>query len=267
MSPTKLENLCTKTCELVLQVGQFLREELGKVSDEAIEVKGLNSLVSYVDQEAERKLVAGLSQFLPGSSFLTEEETVQASSGTYQWIIDPLDGTTNFLHQLPVFGISVALLEEGQLILGVVYEPNRDECFYAWKEGGAFLNKRKIQVRSNPLLSESLLATGFPYYDYSRMEQYLNTLRILMKSTRGLRRYGAAAIDLVYVACGRFDAFFEYSLQPWDIAGGAIIVQEAGGIVTDFKNGDTFISGAEIIAASPKIHPQLLAIIKEEFPT
>ncbi|MCB9082565.1 MAG: inositol monophosphatase, partial [Lewinellaceae bacterium] len=209
-----LEELCHQTVMLVEQVGEFITGQLGQVEQGQIETKSLNSLVSYVDTTAEQKLIAGLQAILPQAVFRTEEETIAPAEGEWCWIIDPLDGTTNFLHQLPCFAISVALAKGQQVVLGVVQEINRRETFWAWKAGGAFCNGRPIHVSTTNTLAESLVSTGFPYYDFSRLPAYLEALTYLMQHTRGIRRWGAAAVDLAYVACGRYDAFFEYALNP-----------------------------------------------------
>lgn len=265
MTENELKILCGKSCEVVKNVGDFLKQELGKVSAGAIETKSLNSLVSYVDKTAEEQLVQGLSAILPEATFLTEEETVEQKDGTFQWIIDPLDGTTNFLHQLPFFSISVALQHKKETVLGIVLEVNREECFYGWKGGGAFLNGKKIKVSATESLSDSLIATGFPYYDYERIQPFLKTLEVFMRETRGVRRFGSAALDLAYVACGRFDAFYEYSLNAWDIAGGAIIVEEAGGKVMDFSGGGDYLFGKEIIAVNREISAAFFKVIQSSF--
>jgi len=261
----ELQHLCAQSIEVVKEAGRFIREELGKVGRQAIEEKSLNSLVSYVDREAERRLVAGLERLLPDSTFLTEEDTVDNRDGDRQWIIDPLDGTTNFLHQLPCFSVSVALQLAGRSVLGIVYEINHDECFYAWKDGGAYLNERRIGVSTTPRLSDSLIATGFPYHDYSWIGPYFQVLEHFIRHTRGIRRFGSAAVDLAYVACGRFDAFFEYSLNPWDVAGGAFIIQEAGGQVSDFSGGTNYLHGQEIIATNAALHGEVRNIIGKAF--
>lgn len=262
MNKHQLEQLCQQTCLLVESVANFIRGEVGKVTGEKIEVKSLNSLVSYVDKTAERMLVAGLSDLLPGSTFLTEEETVEQAAGEFQWIIDPLDGTTNFLHQLPCFAVSVALRQHEEIVLGIVYEVNRHECFSAWKDGGAWLNGQRIHASATPNLANSLVATGFPYRDFGTMHRYIAILQDLMKSTRGLRRYGAAAVDLAYVACGRFDSFFEYGLAAWDVAAGVLMVQEAGGRVSDFDGGDDYVFGGRLLAAAPGVFEEMLELIK-----
>ena len=260
-----LKSLCLQSCEIIKDVGAFIRAELGKVKANAIEVKALNSLVSYVDKEAEMQLVKGLGSLLPEATFLTEEETVKSEKGTYQWIIDPLDGTTNFLHQLPFFSVSVALQHNDQTIIGIVYEVNQKECFYAWKDGGAFLNGNRISVSPASNLADTLIATGFPYYDYASIKAYLSVLKMLMQSTRGIRRFGSAALDLAYVACGRFDAFFEYSLNAWDVAGGAFLVEEAGGKVTDFRGGNDYLFGKELIATNAGIFEEFFQLIHQNF--
>jgi len=262
---TELEKLCRESIKVVEDTGAFIGREVGKVGKEAIEEKGLNSLVSYVDREAEKLLVDGLGDLLPGSTFLTEEDTVANEESEQQWIIDPLDGTTNFLHQLPCFSVSVALRRAGETVLGIVYEVNQQECFYAWKEGGAHLNGQPIEVSRNSRMSDSLLATGFPYEDFDWINPYFKVLGALVQSSRGIRRFGSAAVDLVYTACGRFDAFFEARLKAWDVAGGAFIVQEAGGLVTDFKGGDDYLFGGEIIAANPRVHKEVLKTVQEGF--
>ena len=265
MQKEELEKLTHQACRIIESVGDFIRGEMGRVGADKIEEKALHSLVSYVDRTAEERLVQGLGSLLPGSTFLTEEETVESVQGALQWIIDPLDGTTNFLHQLPVFAISVALQDHGETIMGVVLEINRAELFYAWQGGGAHLNGKPIRVSPTAGLQDSLLATGFPYYDYDRMARYLETLSIFMQETRGIRRLGSAAVDLAYVACGRFDAFYEYSLHAWDVAAGAFLVLEAGGQVSDFMGGEDYIHGGEILASNLGIYNEVLAIISETF--
>lgn len=264
MNSPQLEQLCHQTRQLVDSVAAFIRGEVGKVSVEKIETKSLNSLVSYVDKTAERQLVAGLSELLPGSTFLTEEETVEQAEGEFQWIIDPLDGTTNFLHQLPYFAVSVALRQQGEIVMGIVYEVNRKECFYAWKNGGAWMNGQPIHCSPTQGLADSLVATGFPYRDFDIMERYLAIMVELMKNTRGLRRYGAAAVDLAYVACGRYDAFFEYGLAAWDVAAGILLVQEAGGRVSDFDGGADFLFGGRMLAAAPGVIDPMLVLLGKQ---
>jgi myo-inositol-1(or 4)-monophosphatase len=259
------ENICKKTIKISQEIGDWMVKERVKFSQENVESKSFNNLVSYVDKEAEKRFVEGLLKLIPDSGILGEEGSSIESSNGYIWTIDPLDGTTNFVHGIPVFCTSVALKLHDETVLGVVYEPNRKECFHAFKNSNAFCNKRQIKVSQNDTLSSALIATGFPYDDFSRQENYIEILKELMNETRGIRRLGAAALDLCYVATGRFEGFYEYALQPWDVAAGAFIVQQAGGKVTDFNNGDTYGSGHEIIATNSLVHELLQSKIRHYF--
>ncbi|WP_421943983.1 inositol monophosphatase family protein [Pedobacter sp.] len=259
------ELICNKVISIVRLTGNFIRKEAMQFDAQRIEYKGLNDMVSYVDKTAEQKLVQNLEKLIPDAGFLTEEKTINREGKTYKWIIDPLDGTTNFIHGLPTYAISVALYEDYKAVLGVVYELNRGEMFYSYKDASAFMNKKEIKVSSNPDLKSSLLATGFPYYEFNKQPQYLKLLEEMMQKTHGLRRMGSAATDLIYVACGRFDAFFEYNLQPWDFAAGCYIVQQAGGEVFDFGGGSDFFGKREILATNGKITNEMLVAIKKYF--
>lgn len=260
-----LQTLCQDVCLLSRQVGGFIRNERKQFSFERVETKGKNDFVSYVDKESEKRIVNGLTELLPGSGFIAEEGTSTVKGEVYNWIIDPLDGTTNFIHGIPCFAISIALMRNEKLVMGVIYEINLDECFYAWEGSKAYMNGSEISVSKASTLSGSLIATGFPYYDYSRMDQYMEVFRHFMKNTHGLRRLGSAATDLAYVACGRFEGFYEYSLQPWDVAAGAFLVQQAGGKVTDFSGENNFIFGKEIVAANSSCFDEFLDTIKLYF--
>ena len=261
----ELKQLTEKVCSISKEVGAFIQQESAKLSSGDIETKSKNSLVTYVDKTAEKIVVDFLSELIPESGFIAEEGTSNKKGEKYNWVIDPLDGTTNFIHSIPTYCVSIALLKNNELALGVIYEPNQDEMFYAWKNGGAYLNGKSISVSSTTKISNALLATGFPYYDYKRIDGYMNMLKWLMHNSRGVRRIGSAAIDLAYVACGRFDAFYEYSLNPWDVAAGAIIVNEAGGSVKDFEGGENYIFGREILASNLIVKNELLDKIKESF--
>jgi len=261
-----LANIAERTVPIVKEAAQFIQSESLKFTAADIHDKSLNQLVSYVDIEAEKLLVKGLQELLPEAGFITEESTImQGENNTYQWVIDPLDGTTNFLHKLPVYGVSVGLIYKGDPVMGCIYDPNRDELFLAWKDGGAYLNGQKMVVKASASLAESLIATGFPYYEFDKMQAYLSVLDHLMKNSRGLRRMGSAAIDLAYTACGRFDAFFEYNLSSWDVAAGICIAQEAGALVSDFRGGKDALFGKEIIAASPALHASLVGLLTDKF--
>lgn len=262
-----LELLTKQVANLSRAVGTYIKNEIRNLESDHIKHKGVNDLVTYVDQTAEKRLVSELSKLLPEAGFIAEEDSSLKRMGRYNWIIDPLDGTTNFVHGVPVYAISIALAENQEILCGVVNEINQHECFYAWKQGGAYLNGHEITVSQAAQVNESLVATGFPYTDFSRIEAYAEVFLHLMKNTHGIRRLGSAAVDLAYVACGRFDAFYEYGLNPWDVAGGAILVQEAGGIVTDFAGGNNYLFGKEMIASNPGVHQEFLELIKTRFTT
>ncbi|WP_412468401.1 inositol monophosphatase family protein [Pedobacter sp. KLB.chiD] len=259
------ELLCNKVISIVKLTGNFIRKEAMQFDVQKIEYKGLNDMVSYVDKTAEQKLVQNLEKLMPEAGFITEEKTINRAGKTYTWIIDPLDGTTNFIHGIPTYGISVALYEDRLPVIGVVYELNRGEMFYSYKGGPALMNKKEIKVSNNPDLKSSLLATGFPYYQFDEQAKYLKLLAEMMQKSHGVRRIGAAAIDLVYTACGRFDAFFEYNLQQWDFAAGCFIVQQAGGEVYDFAGGNDYFEKREILATNGKLTTEMLEAIKKYF--
>ena len=261
--PHDLATITRHVCTIATNAGTFLLQERRQFQREAIEYKGLNNLVSYVDKETEKQLVEQLHQLLPEAGFITEEGTTgqAADQNALNWIIDPLDGTANFIHGLPVFSVSIGLAQGKTPVAGVVYDPNRDECFSAWQGGGAFCNGSRLTVSPAMTLGESLIATGFPYYRFEQMQRYLQILETLMQQTHGLRRMGSAAIDLAYVACGRFDAFYEYNLNSWDMAAGVLLVREAGGTVTDFDGGDEFLFRGDVVAGCG-MHPELLKAIR-----
>ena len=247
-----------------MKTGGFIRQERKRFSYDEVEFKGERDLVSYVDTESEKQIIAGLEKILPEAGFITEEETTTQGQKEFTWIIDPLDGTTNFVHGIPNYCVSIGLMHEEKIVAGVVYEVANDECFYGWKDGGAYLNKQPIRVSQAKSFSDTVLATGFPYYEFDRLDEYLLILHQLMESTQGLRRMGSAAADMAYVACGRYGGYFEYNLNSYDIAGGVILVQEAGGTVTDFKGGDDYIFGREIVAGGG-VHSELLNVIKKNW--
>jgi myo-inositol-1(or 4)-monophosphatase len=261
----QFEQLCLDTCVAARQVGAFIAKQAISFDPGVAEEKSINQLVSYVDKQAEEQLVERLQKLLPAAGFITEEETIKHQQNEFTWVIDPLDGTTNFVHGLPVYCISIGLLHEGKTVLGVIYDPSKAELFYACEGSAAMLNGHQIYVSKTKRLNQSLLATGFPYYDFEWMESYLETLRTFMKETRGMRRMGSAAIDLAYVACGKFDGFFEYGLNAWDVCAGAYIVSRAGGVVSGFDTNSNFLFDKEIIAASPAIHNQMQQVIAGHF--
>jgi len=250
----KLDILTKQVVNLARGVGEFIMQESTKFSDKDIEVKGLHDFVSYVDKTAEKMLVQELRKIVPDAGFIAEEDESLKRSNRFNWIIDPLDGTTNFIHSVPLYSISIALTDKDEVILGVVYEINLKEAFYAWKSSPAFLNGNKILVSPVEKLDNALIATGFPYYDYSLLDPYLSLFKDLMKTSRGVRRLGSAAVDLAYVACGRFALFYEYGLNPWDVAAGSFLVERAGGKITTFTGGNDYLFGKQIIASNNLIH-------------
>jgi len=259
------QQLCNQIINLSKEVAKFMREEQKNFTESKVEIKSLNSLVSYVDKTAEKIIVDRLSALLPEAGFIAEEGTSTKIGKEYNWIIDPLDGTTNYIHGLPTYAISIALKKHDKIVLGVVYEVGMNECFYAFGNGKAYLNGTEINVNKNTQLKKALVATGFPYYDFSQNDAFYKCLKTLTQTTRGIRRLGTAATDLAYVACGRFDAFFEYGLSPWDVAAGAYIVSQAGGVVCDYSNGENWLFGKEIIASSTPLFNDFSDIIFKNF--
>lgn len=260
------ELLCNKVIAIARLTGNFIRKESLSFDDAKIEYKGLNDLVSYVDKTAERQLVKNLKKVLPEAGFITEEdETENTYNQPFTWIIDPLDGTTNFIHGIPTFSISIALYEGLEPVLGVVYEINRGEMFYSYKGAPAYLNNKEIRVSQSSNLSQCLLATGFPYYQFDKQPQYIQLFTEMMQKCHGLRRIGSAAVDLAYVACGRFDAYFEYNLNSYDMAAGAFLVKQAGGQLHNFSGGDEYLQTREIVASNGLVTQEILDTIKKHF--
>lgn len=245
------------------EVGQFIAEEGRKFTLDRIEIKsGPGDLVSYVDKQAEERLVEKLSRLLPEAGIIAEEGSGRDEPKGLNWVIDPIDGTTNFTHQFPFFCVSVGLTDGKKALLGSVYDICKDHMYYGWQGGGAWRNSERIQISEAQNLDQALLATGFPYFDMEKMPQYLKAVEEFMHTTHGLRRLGSAALDIVYVASGQYDGFFEYNLKPWDVAGGSIILTEAGGQVSDFQGGENYIFGNEFICAGHIYEPMLATLRK-----
>lgn len=260
---SQLEEICKRTIDVAKEAGAFAKKEAENFDLSKIEYKGSKDLVSYVDKQSEQIIVKGLREVLPEASFITEEGTIETQKeNNLQWVIDPLDGTTNFLHGLPTYSISIALMQNNEIIVGVIYEPNLNECFYAWKNGGAYCNHKKINVSPISALDKSLVATGFPYSLLDKQETFIKILSRFIETTHGIRRLGSAAVDLAYVACGRFEGYYEFNLKIWDIAAGILIVQEAGGKVTDYSGENDYLYGKEIIAAGA-LHSKMQEVIQE----
>jgi myo-inositol-1(or 4)-monophosphatase len=230
----------------------------------ALEVKSkqANDYVTQVDRAAEEEIKEVVRKAYPGHGFLAEESGASAGEAEVRWIIDPLDGTTNFIHGFPQYCVSIAVEHRGALAHAVVYDPGRNELFTASKGRGAFLNDRRIRVSKCRRLQDALVGTGFPFKELGRMDLYLGQLKRLMSEASGVRRAGAAALDLAYVACGRLDAFWELGLSPWDMAAGALLIQEAGGLVGDLEGEAGFLESGDICAATPKVFPPLLEALR-----
>ena len=244
-----------------------LIDYLKQIESIKIHQKASNDFVTEVDCKAEQQIITTLSNAYPDHAFWGEEGGRQNYSPTNKtlqpvWIIDPLDGTTNFLHKVEHFSISIALQYQNIIRLGVIYDPIRDELFSAIRGNGAKLNDRRIRVSQYTQLRHCLIATGFPYSSYQRLDPYLAILKDCITQTAGIRRLGSAALDMAHTATGRFDGFWEFGLKPWDIAAGTLIVQEAGGLVSDFANQDDYLTTGDIVCASPPIHQALLKIIQ-----
>lgn len=264
MQKLQLNKICRQVIDLSDEAGKFIMRELNRFAPSDIKKKGYNDLVSYVDRHTEQILIKGLHKILPGSGILAEESGETAKK-EYTWVIDPLDGTTNFLHKLPCFAISIGLHKNDYPVLGVVNELNRKECFSAIKGEGAKMNGKSISVSPQAKMIDSLVATGFPYNDFRQQGEYMNLFKDLMKCTQGIRRIGSASVDMAYVACGRFEVFYEYGLKPWDISAGTIIVEEAGGKVSDFYGGNNHIFGRTIVASNSTTHKPFLKVLQKHF--
>ena len=238
--------------------GNIITRSMDRIDRLTISSKGTNDFVTEIDHRAEQAIIEVLRQAYPDHGILAEESGLQNDTSESQWIIDPLDGTTNFLHGYPQFSVSIALRHKNRLEVGVVYDPVTQELFTAARGEGAQLNEKRIRTSNRKGLDGALLGTGFPYYDHSYLDTYLETLKALMQSTAGIRRPGSAALDLAWCAAGRTDGFWEFNLKPWDIAAGALLVREAGGIVSDLSGGENYLTTGDIIAGGPKVYPAML---------
>ena len=246
---------------LCQQVAGFIRAELYKVEAADIETKDMNSLVSYVDKEAEKMIVKRLSDLLPESGFITEEGTVASTLKKDMWIIDPLDGTTNFLRKLPHFSISIALRHEDDVVLGIVYDVMLEDAYTAIRGEGAWKGDKKLKVSDTATMSEAIVITGFPYERDQQIAASFEVLKHCIQHCRGIRRLGSAALDLAYLSAGIIDIYYENSLNIWDLAAGALLVEEAGGTVTDYSGGDTYLNNGSIISSNGILHASMAQVI------
>jgi myo-inositol-1(or 4)-monophosphatase len=258
----ELETICHEVIKIAKEAGAFIARERIDFDLNSIEKKGKANFVSYVDKTAEEMIVKGLRELLPEAGFITEEGTATESGERYRWVIDPLDGTTNFIHGMPPFAVSIGLLDADEIVVGVVYEISRSECFYAWKGSKAMLNGKEIKVSEAATTEEALVATGFPYGELKNSEEFVNSIKFFMNKSHGIRRLGSAATDLAYVAAGRFESFWEIGLSPWDVAAGALIIRQAGGAVSDFCGNKDFLFSGEIVASNKNYHKEFQSIIE-----
>ena len=241
--------------------GNVIIRNMDRLDQLTVQTKNHNDFVSEVDRQAEQEIIHILRKAYPGHGILAEESGARTGDG-YEWIIDPLDGTTNFLHGFPQFAVSIALRHNGRLEQAVIYDPLRQELFTATRGAGAHLNDRRIRVASRRTLEGSLLGTGFPIRQQQHLDDYLGMFRVLFPQTAGVRRAGSAALDLAYVACGRLDGFWEIGLSIWDMAAGVLLIQEAGGLSGDLSGGHDYLKHGNIVSANPKLFPLILKAIR-----
>ena len=247
-----------------LKAARGLIRDFGEVEQLQVSIKGPGEFVSTADLKADRTLRTELARARPGYALLFEESgETPGSDPRHRWIVDPLDGTTNFLHGIPHFAISIALERDGEIVAGLVYEPTRDEMYSAEKGLGAYVNDRRLRVSARRRLGEAVIGTGMPFGDRADQPGYIATLGAIMGATSGVRRMGSAALDLAYVAAGRYDGFWEFGLAPWDIAAGILLVREAGGFVSDLAGGHEMMTTGDVLAANDHLHLPLAALIRE----
>lgn len=262
------ENKSNEFLEIAIKAarlaGQIIVNHLGKISENDVNLKHTSDFVTIVDRESEEVIIDTIKKCFPDHLFLAEESLKECGTETYRWIIDPLDGTTNYIHSYPVFSVSIALEYEGEIITGVILDPLRNELFWAEKGSGAYVNCSPIEV-SKVNIGESLITTGFPFRSKKMIESYLKLFRNIFLKVSDLRRSGSAALDLAYLASGRCDGFFELGLSPWDIAAGSLLIREASGIVTDFAGGNAYLKTGNIVAGNSAVHKEILKEVKKVF--
>ncbi len=242
--------------------GEIVLQGFRKLKKEQVRLKGAGDFVTELDHRSEEAILRRIRETFPEHSIQAEESGLGAGESSHRWFIDPLDGTTNYVHGVPVFSVSIAVAVQGEVVAAVVLDPVHKEMFWAEKGRGAFLNNNPIRVSQKHTLEESFLASGFPWRSKQYLDMYLDSFRELFEASAGIRRMGSAAIDLCYTACGRYDGFWEMKLKPWDIAAGVLIVREAGGVASDFRGGQNFMATGNLVAASPNIFPAMLEVVK-----
>lgn len=246
------------------RAGALLRRHYGKLRSSQIRQKSRNDFVTDLDKASEKLILSIIRKDFPGHSIQAEESGIILGEGT-RWIIDPLDGTSNYIHHFPMFAVSIGVEHKGHPIAGVVYDPVHDEMFWAEKGRGAYLNNKRIHASATGRLKDALMSTGIPFRARNRFEEYFRSLKKISLASAGMRRGGSAALDLAYVACGRFDGFWEINLSPWDIAAGAVLIREAGGRITDVWGKEDFLLNGDVLASNGRIHGQLQTITRAIF--
>ncbi|HEX8948464.1 MAG TPA: inositol monophosphatase family protein [Dissulfurispiraceae bacterium] len=263
MAHTERREFLNAAVRAARKAGEIILRNLGRISKDDIGLKQASDFVTRVDRESEQAIIQMLKACFPEHHILAEESAREAAPGDYRWIVDPLDGTTNFIHQYPVFSVSIALECKKEIITGVVFEPLKGDLFTAEKGMGAFLNGQPIRVSSITSPADSLIATGFPFRKKEVLDLYLKLFKSILLEVSDLRRAGSAALDLAYLAAGRCEAFFELGLSPWDMAAGSLLIQEAGGVATDFGGGGEYLSTGNIVAGNPAIHKEVLEKVRK----
>jgi myo-inositol-1(or 4)-monophosphatase len=257
--------MLTAAIKAARRAGSIINGAALRLETVGVSQKRHNDFVTEVDREAEAAIIEIIGKAYPAHGILAEESgRIGREDAEYVWIVDPLDGTTNFIHGFPQYSVSIALQHRGQITQGVVFDPTKNELFTASKGRGAFLNDRRIRVSRRASLKESLVGTGFPYREMDDFDQYMRMFAAVTRETAGIRRPGSAALDLAYVACGRYDAFWELGLSPWDMAAGALMVTEAGGLVADLAGETGYLESGQIVAGTPKVFAPLLAILDKQ---
>lgn len=257
------QEICFDAMEVVREAAAYVRDRHEQRMELTIEEKGKQNFVTEVDKKTEEILISGLSSLLPEAGFIAEEGTSSKRGEVFNWVIDPVDGTTNFIHGVFPFAISVGLIEHEEVVAGIVYEFGLNEFFYAWKGGGAWLNGSPIRVSNVSSIGQALIATGFPYTNFTYLKEFMDSINYFMENSHGLRRLGSAATDIAYVACGRYDGFYEYGLNPWDIAAGILLIREAGGKASDFDGNSEALFSENIICTNTNCYAEFQQVVQQ----
>jgi myo-inositol-1(or 4)-monophosphatase len=257
-----LEALERAACEAARLGGEVLSRRFRSTDSLKVESKGLHDFVTEVDRETEAVVTGYLRKNFPGHAILAEETFAEAHVPEHRWVVDPLDGTTNFIHGVATFAVSVAVEDRAGPLAGAIFDPIHGETFHARRGGGAFRNGLRMECSRPASLEDALLATGFPFRELGRVEGYMRSLEAFVRTTAGLRRAGSAALDLAYVACGRYDGFWEVGLSRWDVSAGVLLVREAGGAVSDVAGGTAYLESGDIVASGTGIHPAMLEVTR-----